>query len=172
VNQVTHVHYCKHCDSTCSCKLPNCIFDYEISKYHDCGEHEVSNRKFKRSLSDYESCKFGCKTLPCIHNKWPQRKKPDNERYFELPEHKRPQILNNYFGKQLILAKENKHSVRNRPAYVKATDDAITTSYISDGNNLDYAMSVQRKWIAAKVQRIADTFPEHLRKLVKEMRGQ
>jgi hypothetical protein len=77
-----------------------------------------------------------------------------------------------YFGKQLILARENKHSSQNHPAYRESIEDAVVTKYISDGNNLDHAMSVQRKWITAKVERIADTFPEHLRKLVKEMRGQ
>lgn len=169
MSNVTHVHNCKHCDSTCSCTLENCIFPHDVSKWHDCAERVINIRRFQRLVADFESCKFGCRSLPCIHNKWPSHKK-DSKPRSPLPERHRPQIIN-YQGRLITLANENLHTIATRPSYVAQKEDVTTTSYVSDGNNLDYAMSVQRKWIAAKVERMADSFPEHLRKLVKEMRG-
>jgi len=119
-------------------------------------------------MADHETCKFGCRSLPCIHNKWAEKKKDDSPKR-ELPGMYRPRVIN-YNGKQIMLASENLHT-GTRPPYVQASEDTTTTSYVSDGNNFNYAMSVQRKWITNKVEAIANTFPEHLRNLVKEMRG-
>jgi hypothetical protein len=167
---VTHVHYCRHCDSTCNCRIDNCLFEHDISYFHDCGEKVKARKLFKHINADFESCQYGCNTLPCVHNKWPSKKKEKTKRFGSTPTMKRPEIVN-FNNKKLMICNENSHTISNQKPYIATTTDIDTTSYVSDGNNFDDAMAIQKKWIKAKVERLADSFPKHLQSLVKEMRG-
>lgn len=69
----THSHACKHCDSTWYCKNNACEFPREVDKWHDCHERELYSRRMARLLSDYVQCKYKCRSLPCVHNKWPDK---------------------------------------------------------------------------------------------------
>ena len=66
---VTHSHYCKHCNRSYTCKSNPCLIgSYDISKLHKCIEAMEYRKRMAIMLSYEPICKHNCKRL-CNHPK-------------------------------------------------------------------------------------------------------
>lgn len=66
---ITHSHYCKHCDRSYTCKSNPCLINgYDISKLHKCNEAKVYRKRMVIMLSagDKPKCKYNC-DRECYH---------------------------------------------------------------------------------------------------------
>jgi len=166
---LTHTHLCQHCDSTWHCKL-DCVFPRDVSKWHDCGERELDRRRLAHITGDYQACQYGCATLPCIHDKWASK---ENQPGYKMADCVRPRIVS-IKGVDITLCDENSYTREQYKLYQKQTDNMPTasaeaTTYASDGR-ASLARQAQRRWDHAKLERIADGYPDFLRDLIKAHR--
>ena len=83
------------------------MFECDVSRWHNCHERELANRRLSQLLSDYGKCRFGCKSMPCMHDKWAE--KPDVRL---ANEHKRvrPRMVE-VSGKWHVVCVENSYSM-------------------------------------------------------------
>ena len=166
---LTHNHSCQHCDCHWNCKIQLCSFPYNVSKWHDCGEREVYNRRMSRLLHDPKPCHHGCSKLPCVHNKWPDQLQGGRAIKAEFM---RPRMLygvvicdSNPVSSPMAMAQAQV----SRLAQIVHVDTEIT-SYKADGQ-ASLQREVQRQWVKNKIDCIADKYPEHIRSLIREHRG-
>ena len=93
--QLTHSHYCKHCDHTWQ---DTCEEDrYDLSFLHDCKARYVNGLRLRHILEP-EKCVHGCNLNPCPHVKveqelalarfgmWQQRQHEKFDYYYSMSE--------------------------------------------------------------------------------------
>lgn len=102
LNMATHNHTCTHCDMHWSCPTP-CVFSYDVSKWHNCGERADYSNRMRWLMADYKPCQYGCKALPCMHNKLAEKVEPVS--YRRKPEYERAQVRQ--LGGKLVVADEH-----------------------------------------------------------------
>lgn len=109
---LTHVHTCKHCDTTWNCKIENCVFQRDVSKYHDCHERELAAMRMRKLFANFRKCQYGCRSLPCVHDKWAD--KPGQKLGYKY-DRVRPRMVE-INGKWQVVCAENAVSMANELA--------------------------------------------------------